>query len=92
MATANSTAPPKVISPLTGWGMPSKTIRLKNKVRRSKAAIITRLTLSRFLIPNKIQRAIPAPAITLHTAFPQGTKASAEVAAVAIMTAVQPIN
>ena len=93
MATANSIALPMVMSPPSATGtVPVKMILLNKKVRRKSAVMTTTLILPRFLSPNKIHTPMRAPMTMLHGVLPISMIVLAAIAALAIMTAVQPIS
>ena len=93
IATVSSIAAPSVMSPTAcGTWSPMKITPLRTSVRRRRAAITTTFTFPRFLSPRTIQRAMKAPIMTLHTELPIPESVFAAAAALAIITAVQPIS
>lgn len=93
MATASSTAPPKVRSPAGTCGAPPlKTTRLRTIVKMNRAAMTTTLILLRFFSPMTIHTAMKAPMMRLHQDTPMAAMVLAAKAALATMTAVQPTS
>ena len=93
MATASSTAPPKVMVPLGAAAVSApKMVPERTAVKRKRAVMTRTLTRPRVVIPMIIHRAMRAPMMRSQSAIPKGTMISAAAAALTIMTAVQPMS